>query len=170
VAAEVSGVEVKGGGSASAESEDPGPAKSKQSNLAADSDPGVARSGLETVGHRGGGGHLPAGSTPGGLALPGTGAESSAERRPASQARQAARPAATGRDRSDGLWSTTGRSFAVDHCADCARSEATRNGRHGGTRNHPPLIREPRAKAVAGKKCGACPSWTRNTSSGWRRC
>jgi hypothetical protein len=39
-----------------------------------------------------------------------------------------------------------------------------------GARDETPIVGEPRAKAVAGKKCGASRSWTRNTSSGWSRC
>src|ERR1035437_6017943 len=101
--AEVSGIAVDGSGTQSLEGEAKRAAGSERAELAAHSDPGVAGSGLEACGGGGCGAHLSARSATSGLALPGAGAGSRAERRSASQAREAARCQAASCDRSDGV-------------------------------------------------------------------
>ena len=133
-------------------------------------DPGLAGPGMESDGHGRRSGRLPTRGAAGRQPLLGARVGSGAERRAAAKAGQDARRQAAGCDRGDGLRAATGRSLALDHRADGARDEAARDSGQGGAGDHPPIVCEPRAEAVAGKKCGACPSSTRNTSPAWKRC
>ncbi len=162
-AAEVSRIAVDGSGARGLAGTTQGPTCGERAPLAANSDPGVAGSGLDPCGQRSSGGHLSARGATNWLALFGTRAGSRAERRPASQARQDAGRQAAGCDRRDGVRPAPRGLRPVDYRADGPRSQAARNGRQGRTRDDTPVVCEPRAKAVAGKKCGVSPSWTRNT-------
>lgn len=168
-AGEVSGVGTGGGGSAGFESEEGWGARANGTHLEKDSDPGVAGSGLEPDPHGRRHGHLSARGATCWVALPGGWVAGRVERGPASQADEDARRQTAGSNRGNGVRATPGGMLAVDHRADRARSETARDCSEGRARNHPAAVCKGRAKAVAGKKCGVCPNWIRNMSSGWRR-
>jgi len=69
-------------------------------------------------------------------------------------------------------WSAANRRKAVpvDRPLDRRRVRQTETGSQGGPRDNPSFAAKPRVEAVAGKKCGASPSWTSRTSKRWKTC
>ena len=104
------------------------------------------------------------------LAVSGAGCGRGADRRPTAEATETAGHTATGGDCRPGVWPAASRLRTLDHPADDRRSRASRDRGRCRSRDGPASARPPRAEAVAGKKCGACPRWTPSTSRGWRTC
>ena len=72
--------------------------------------------------------------------------------------------------RCDGLRFTARRLCTLDHPARGRGGETTRDRGASRSRNGASSPREPRAEAVAGKKCGAFRNSTTSTSRRWRTC
>ena len=142
----------------------PGPA------VAAHPHVGAPASGALTDRRGARGGHVSPRSAAGRVAVSGAGPCGGADRRSAAEAPEATRHPATGRDRGPGVWPAAGRLRALDHSVDDRGSHASRHRGRCRSRDGAASARPPRAEAVAGKKCGACPRWTPSTSRGWRTC
>ena len=81
----------------------------------------------------------------------------------AAQAGTEARCPQGGGHRCDGLRSPTTWSLPMVHGADCRGGCQAKDSRQGRPRDDSPDAETPRAKAVAGKKCGASRRWMRST-------
>ena len=150
--------------------DDPGWQGHVQARLASAEDSGVAGPRGRRAGDGGSGRHVPARGATGGLAIPGAGAEGRPIRRRAAQATEATRQSTGGSDRRDGLCSSAGGVRAMDDRPARGRSSSPRRSGDRRQGNGPQSSLDPRAEAVAGKKCGAWQSSTASTSSGWRTC
>jgi hypothetical protein len=115
-----------------------------------------------------GSGHVPSRGPSCWVAIPGAWVGSSAERRSAAQTREEVGCQEGGRHRGDGLFGTAPGTVSVDGGSDRERDGEARNRGEGRGRDHSSDAFAPRAEAVAGKKCGASPSWTGSTSNGWK--
>ena len=138
--------------------------------LEADPNPRASRREVAHRSDRRSGGNLSARGATSGLALSRRRARSGAERRAAAQAAKYSRRETGSGDRRDGVWAAAGRDGALDCRANDEGSAATRNRRQSRSGNDPASPREPRAEAVAGKKCGASQGSIASTSSAWRTC
>jgi hypothetical protein len=56
----------------------------------------------------------------------------------------------------------------LDGTADRGGGDQAKTGSAGRSRNHTGAARKPRPQAVAGKKCGAWPSWMKSISGNWK--
>jgi hypothetical protein len=131
---------------------------------------GVAPSRTVTDRRGPGGGDVFARSAAGRLAVSGAGPGCGADRRPAAEAAEAAGHPAASRNCRPGVWSAPCGLRPMDHSADDRGSDPARDRGRCRPRDGAASARPPRAKAVAGKKCGASPRWTPSTSRGWRTC
>src|ERR1039457_5552922 len=89
-------------------------------------------------------------------------------------ARGGSAPADRGRreaaDHRHGVCRPTRGAGALDRAADRGGGREAETDFQNRTGKRAPVAPEPRPEAVAGKKCGASPNWTRSTSPRWRTC
>ena len=138
--------------------------------LEADSDAADAGRGSHTRSDGGGdrlGGSIRA---PCWRAVPQLGRRGGAQGGEAAVAPAAARREASGRHRRHGMRAAARRARSLDRSPHRRGGAQTRHCRGHRTRDDSGVAEEPRAQAVAGKKCGACRSWTSSTWRGWTIC